>query len=257
MTTEDGFEEELAVRLGARAARVGAGAPVAELRVAGRRRLRRTVAVRGAAAVAVLALGAGVLTQLGGGGSAALGPAAAPSRTPSPTPSDGRLVQRGAENDILVTRVLSCPGGSFASAVPIGLETPQPELSAAGQTVEHIVRDGYDDHYFSTCRDTETNTLIVRRNPGPTGLDAAVAQALAPWPAVKVKFVDTPSYPSLLTLAREIRAEAGDWSATYKVKIVNVEIAVDGTGVIIHTPQAETAREQLIKQYGHLVSVGL
>ncbi|MET8623524.1 hypothetical protein ABZW30_07160, partial [Kitasatospora sp. NPDC004669] len=67
MSAEGEFEEELAVRLGVRAAGVGGSPPLAELREAGRRRARRQRAVRGAAAVAVLAVGAGVLTQLGGG----------------------------------------------------------------------------------------------------------------------------------------------------------------------------------------------
>ncbi|MER5348722.1 hypothetical protein ABT093_00055 [Kitasatospora sp. NPDC002551] len=72
----DAFERELVVRLGARAEAVGGSPPLALLREAGRRRTRQRFAAQSVAGVAVLALGLGVVTQLGGGGGAgAVGPA--------------------------------------------------------------------------------------------------------------------------------------------------------------------------------------
>ncbi|WP_380285688.1 hypothetical protein [Kitasatospora purpeofusca] len=72
----DAFERELVVRLGTRAGAVSGHPPLAVLREAGRRRARQRFAAQSAAVVAVLALGLGVVTQLGGGGGAgAVGPA--------------------------------------------------------------------------------------------------------------------------------------------------------------------------------------
>lgn len=255
MRAEDEFEEELSVRLGARAAGIGGSPPLAELREAGRRRARRRGVVRAVTAVAVLAVGAGALTQLGGGGNAASG--AGPAATPvvTPTGTAGRT-SRGAETDERVKTVLSC-GRSGPSSAPASDQQAGADLVAAGRAVERMARQEYGDHYFATCLDTAEGTLVVMRNPAPTGLDAAASQAVAPWPTVKLRFVAAPSYPSQLTLAKEIRAEAGDWSATKGVYIAWVEIALDGKGVIVHTPQAETARAEIVRQYGNLVSVGL
>ncbi|MER7673527.1 hypothetical protein ABTY61_34405 [Kitasatospora sp. NPDC096128] len=262
MRAEDEFEEELAVRLGTRAAGVAGSPPLAELREAGRRRARRRGVTRAVTAVAVLAVGAGVLIRLGGVGSSAEGPASAgtvvqPTVTPTPT---GKARQtRGAETDERVKGVLSCRTGASSSAPtsPPQGQGAQRDLEEAGRAAEQLARRDYADHYFATCRDAAEDTLVVMRSPGPTGLDAAVTQAVAPWPDVKVRFVAAPAYPALLTLAREIRAEAGDWAATNHVLIASVEIAVDGTGVVVHTPQAEAARSELVKQYGNLVSVSL
>ncbi|MFD8323976.1 hypothetical protein [Kitasatospora purpeofusca] len=72
----DRFEDELVVRLGARAGHVDGGPPLSELRRAGRRRARRRLVVRSATAAAVLALGIGTVAQFGGpaDGTGAVGP---------------------------------------------------------------------------------------------------------------------------------------------------------------------------------------
>ncbi|WP_030240300.1 hypothetical protein [Streptomyces sp. NRRL S-350] len=295
MSAEDGFEEELAIRLGTRAEGVGGSPPLAELREAGRRRARRQGVVRAVTAVAVLAVGAGVLTQLGDGpgpsptsvAGRGLAPAGSPSAgTASPTtvadPS------RGAGSDELVKTVLACqsgpsslrtPGGdgtsglpsSSSSGLPSGPPTSarstptmtgalssssapqrQADLALAGEAVEKMAREQYPEHYFATCRDASTQTLYVMRSPG-TDLDAAVARTVTDWPGVKLEFRATPGYPQLLRLAKSIRAEGGDWAATKGVHIQSVQIASDGAGVIIETPQADTARADLIKEFGHLV----
>ncbi|MFI9362665.1 hypothetical protein ACIG5E_16675 [Kitasatospora sp. NPDC053057] len=257
MSAEDGFEEELTVRLGARAAGIGGSPPLAELREAGRRRARRQGVVRAVTAVAVLAVGAGALTQLGGGGGAGsgTGPAGAPIVKPSVTQSRTSSSSRGAETDERVKTVLSCQSGP--SSAPASYQQGRADLVAAGQAVERMARQEYGDHYFATCLDTAAATLVVMRSPGPTGLDAAVSRAVSQWPEVKPRFVAAPSYPSQLTLAKEIRAEAGDWAASKGVYIAWVEIALDGKGVIVHTPEPETARAEIVREYGNLVSVSL
>ncbi|MBV6698725.1 hypothetical protein [Kitasatospora aureofaciens] len=296
MSTEDEFEEELAIRLGTRAAGVGGSPPLAELREAGRRRARRRGVVRAVTAVAVLAVGAGVLTQLGGGsGTGRTGVAGVGVPSPgSPSPLTGAARLRGAESDELVKTVLACqsgpsslrtPGGGGmtglpsasssglpSSGLPSGPPTSarftptmtgapsslssdqagQADLVHAGEAVEKMAREQYADHYFSTCQDASTHTLYVMRNPG-SGLDAAVTRTVADWPGVKLEFRAAAGYPQQLRLAKEIRAEAGDWAATKGVHIRSVQIANDGAGVIVETPQADTAREELVRHFGRLV----
>ncbi|MFJ3790329.1 hypothetical protein [Kitasatospora sp. NPDC090091] len=107
----DGFEEELVVRLGEQAEAVsGAAAPLAELRRAGERRARRTVAVRVAAGAAVLAVGVGGLSQLGGGGGAGAGLAPAGVASSGPGSTDPFGSEDGP--------VLACTQG------PTSLRTP-------------------------------------------------------------------------------------------------------------------------------------
>ena len=306
MRAEDAFEEELSVRLGARAAGIGGSPPLADLREAGRRRARRQRALRGVVAVAVLAIGAGALTQLGGGESpgSATGPAALRTVV-APSAGAGTPGSRGADTDGLVKTVLGCqsgptslrtPGGGGATGAPYsssrvpssggpstgvpssggpssGLTPPagsaprttgapsslspeqssQAELARAGEAVEKLAREHYADDYFATCRDASTRTLYVMRVHG-TGLDAAVTHLVAEWPGVKLEFRDAAAgYPRQLALAKQIRSEAGDWAATYGVHIRSVQIANDGAGLIVGTPQAESARKELLAQYGGLV----
>ncbi|MEU6969136.1 hypothetical protein AB0A71_15590 [Kitasatospora aureofaciens] len=326
MRAEDEFEEELSVRLGARAAGIGGSPPLAELREAGRRRARRRGVVRAVTAVAVLAVGAGALTQLGGGGSpgSATGPAALRTVV-APSAGAGTPGSRGADADGLVKTVLGCqsgptslrtPGGGGATGAPYsssrvpssggpstgvpssggpstgvpssggpstgvpssggpstGLTPPagsasrttgapsslspeqssQAELARAGEAVEKLAREHYADDYFATCRDASTRTLYVMRVHG-TGLDAAVTHLVAEWPGVKMEFRDAAAgYPRQLALAEQIRSEAGDWAATYGVHIRSVQIANDGAGLIVGTPQAESARKELLARYGGLV----
>ncbi|MER7756834.1 hypothetical protein [Kitasatospora sp. NPDC097643] len=113
---QDGFEEELVVRLGARAGAVDARPPLAGLREAGRRRARRLTVVRGVAAAAALALGVGALTQLGGGGGTAEAahPVGIPTGGPGATsPSSGPWGGGGVGR-----LVLSCTNGPTALRTP-------------------------------------------------------------------------------------------------------------------------------------------
>ncbi|MFB7475499.1 hypothetical protein [Kitasatospora sp. NPDC056184] len=105
----DAFERELVVRLGARAEAVGGSPPLALLREAGRRRTRQRFAAQSAAGVAVLALGLGVVTQLGGGGGAgAAGPAGPAGLSPT----------RVRSSDLGGVPVPSAGAGRLSSGLP-------------------------------------------------------------------------------------------------------------------------------------------
>ncbi|MFJ2864204.1 hypothetical protein [Kitasatospora sp. NPDC087314] len=307
MSAEAAFEEELAGRLAERAVWIGGSAPLAELHAAGRRRARRQRAVRGAAAVAVLAVGAGALTQLGGGsGDSRTGPASGGVSLVSPTPGAPRSVavilecangptgwrtlglhQHGKQvlSDFPSTGGLTpsdfpssgvpssdfpssgvpssgAPSTGAPSSRPTSSGSPSPlsyattaqsDLERAGQAIEYMAMAGYRDHYFGTCRDTSTNTLYVMRVPG-SGLDAAAASTLTGWPAVKLQFaVAAGSRDELSAFGARIRADREDWQAK-GVEIEAVTVAIDGAGVVVDTPQWQTAAAQIEAKYGPQVA---
>ncbi|MFD5467747.1 hypothetical protein ACFWIQ_33760 [Kitasatospora sp. NPDC127059] len=282
MSAEAAFEEELAGRLAEHAGWVGGSAPLAELHAAGRRRARRQRALRGAAAVAVLVVGAGALTQLGSGsGDSRTGPAGAGVGLVGPAP--------GTTGSVAV--ILECangptgwrtpglhqhgkqvlpdspsPGGPTSSGAPssrpklsgspspLSYATPaQSDLERAGQAIEYMAMASYRDHYFGTCSDTSTNTLYVMRVPG-SGLDAAAASTLTDWPTVKLQYaVAAGSRDELLAFGARIRADREDWRAK-GVEIEAVTLAIDGTGVVVDTPQWQTAAAQIEAKYGPRVA---
>ncbi|MER7844248.1 hypothetical protein ABTZ03_09925 [Kitasatospora sp. NPDC096077] len=307
MSAEAAFEEELAGRLAERAVWVGGSAPLAELHAAGRRRARRLRAVRGVAAVAVLAVGVGVLTQLGGGsGDSRTGPAGAGMSLVSPTPgatspvavilrcangptdwrtpglhqhgkqvlsdspSPGGLTSSGAPSSGVPSSGFPSSGAPSSggpssddpsswltlSGSPSPLSyatTPQSDLERAGQAIEYMAMAKYRDHYFGTCRDTSTNTLYLMRVPG-SGLDAAAASMVTDWPGVKLQFaVAAGSRDELSAFGARIRADRADWLAK-GVEIEAVTVAIDGTGVVVDTPQWQTAAEQIVATYGPRVA---
>ncbi|MFJ8476949.1 hypothetical protein [Kitasatospora sp. NPDC094011] len=322
MSAEAAFEEELAGRLAERAVWVGGSVPLAELHEAGRRRARRLRAVQGVAAVAVLAVGVGVLTQLGGGsGDSRTGPAGAGVNLVSPTPgatrpvaviltcadgptnwrtlglhqhgkqvlsdspSPGGLTLSGAPSSgapssgVPSSGFPSSGGPSFGgpssggpssgdpssddpsswptlsgSSSPLSYATTaQSDLERAGQAIEYMAMASYRDHYFGTCHDTSTNTLYLMRVPG-SGLDAAAASMVTDWPGVKLQFaVAAGSRDELSAFGARIRADREDWQAK-GVEIEAVTVAIDGAGVVVDTPQWQTAAAQIVATYGPRVA---
>ncbi|MFI6443352.1 hypothetical protein ACIBH3_01845, partial [Kitasatospora sp. NPDC050543] len=138
MDAEDRFEEDLVVRLSEQAgSRVPVGGvPLAELRQAGQRRLRRARVARAVAAVGVVAACGGMLAQLGGGGPAggtsrvAGGPVAPAERT------------AGAGDDAGVGEYLqSCETGPSSVHTP-GWTGPPESASGAPLTPSSSVSAG-------------------------------------------------------------------------------------------------------------------
>ncbi|MFJ9847274.1 hypothetical protein ACIRYZ_43995 [Kitasatospora sp. NPDC101155] len=131
--------------------------------------------------------------------------------------------------------------------------TAQSDLERAGQAIEYMAMASYRDHYFGTCRDTSTNTLYMMRVPG-SGLDAAAASMLTDWPAVKLQFaVAAGSRDELSAFGARIRADREDWRAK-GVEIEAVTVAIDGAGVVVDTPQWQTAAAQIEAKYGPQVA---
>ncbi|MFJ9443771.1 hypothetical protein ACIRRH_18125 [Kitasatospora sp. NPDC101235] len=126
-------------------------------------------------------------------------------------------------------------------------------MERAGQAIEYLGMADYPDHYFGTCRDRSTNTLYVMRVPG-TGLDAAVTRMAADWPTVKVQFADAAgSRGQLMTFLNRIRADTEEWQAK-GVVIEGLTLAIDGTGVVVDTPQWQSAEAEIKAKYGPLVA---
>ncbi|MEE1788880.1 hypothetical protein PUR71_39165 [Streptomyces sp. SP17BM10] len=298
MSAEDGFEEELVRRLGLRAAAVGGSPPLAALKAAGRRRARQQGAVRGVTAVAVLAVGAGALTQLGGGGTPSGGglgvgggPAGAPSAsagrdsgtvrplyacnagpsslrtpgmhfhptdlptgppriTPSFTPSSTPWSGSPSFTPPSPPPTPSFPPSSGSPSTLTSAQVSQAELARAGEAVDRMATAGYPDRYFGICRDAGLNTVYVMRVPGDGALDEAVTRVLAGWPAVRLQFTDAVgSYGELTELRDRIDGDRAYWQDK-GVKLEFVQVAHDGSGVVVDTPQWESAGAQIKARYG-------
>ncbi|MER7581608.1 hypothetical protein [Kitasatospora sp. NPDC097691] len=321
----DGFEEELVVRLGARAGSVSGSPPPAGLREAGRRRRRRQTALRGAAAVVVLAAGVGALTQLGGAGGGGDVEHRLPAGGASPTPglsawnevgvvlgcngptslrtpgwhehptlppagvsssgipfsgtSSSGIPLSGTSSSGIPLSGVSSSGiplsGTSSSGIPLsgvsssGIPSSRPsssgspsplsseqlsrlDLARAGVAVDKLANAGYRDHYFGSCQDAQTNTLYVMRVPG-SALDAAATAAVADWPSVRLRFADAvASRDEQKALVARIEADRAYWQSE-GVEIQFVVPGGDGAGVVVDTPQWESAAARIKARYGALV----
>ncbi|MEV6977822.1 hypothetical protein [Kitasatospora sp. NPDC093806] len=271
----DGFEEDLVVRLGARAEAVGGSPPLAELRRAGRRRARRRTALRSAAAVVAVLLGAGAVAQLDGpGGGAAVGPAAAGGsptagaasptvgRSPSGSPS-GRigvpleLHPGGAvgwcEGGPGALRTPPSSGPSSASASPSpGASTGFPSGIAAALPTARKARDfgvgQYPEQFYGVCTSSRNATVYVMRVPGGD-FDQAVRDGVARDPGVQLVFVDVSASRKALRERGE-QIVADDHWRSRGVEIVGCLPADSGFGLVLYSPQAETARAEILAWYG-------
>ncbi|MGW3044700.1 hypothetical protein ACWC9T_32740 [Kitasatospora sp. NPDC001159] len=293
MSAEDGFEEELVVRLGARAAEVGGSPPLAELREAGRRRARRQGVVRGVTAVAALAVGAGVLTQLGGGGSG-VGSAVGAAGTGLPSAS----ATRGWGRDD-VSPLFACTEG------PTSLRTPgvhfHPSLPSSGVSSSGVPSSGAPSSGVSSSgapasgpassgspsapSSAQLQRLDLERTAEAVGrmattsyrdhyfglcfeddtstvhvmrvpgsnLDTAVARMMADRPALKVRFVDA---VASLDDQKALAARIDGDRAYWRSKGVEIQfvaVANDGAGLVVDTPQWASAGAEVKARYGPLV----
>ncbi|WP_416874454.1 hypothetical protein [Kitasatospora sp. SC0581] len=150
----------------------------------------------------------------------------------------------------------SASGSGSGSGSPSSLSSEDPaeaRVTRAGESIEALAMTDYPDHYFGTCRDRNTGTLYVMRVPG-SGLDAAVTARAADWPTVKVRFADAAgSREQLMTVLNRIRADTEEWRAR-GVVIDGLTLAIDGTGVVVDTPQWQSAEADIKAKYGALVA---
>lgn len=149
------------------------------------------------------------------------------------------------------------PSGSLSpSALPTTSasdDLADTALEQAGLAIEDLGMADYRDRYFGTCRDRTTGTLHVMRVPG-SGLDAAAARAAAGWPTVKVAFTDAAgSREQLMAFLNRIRADTEEWRSK-GVEIEGLTLALDGSGVVVDTPQWESAAADIKTKYGPLVA---
>ncbi|WP_316525554.1 hypothetical protein [Kitasatospora brasiliensis] len=180
---------------------------------------------------------------------------------PSQGYSSSRSTSPGAPSDLPSSAFPSTSESPSAGPGSTGSGTLSPSagdpatLGAgwAGQQIESLGMDGYPDHYFGTCRDSTTNTLFVMRVPG-SGLDAEVARMAAGWPLVKVTFADAVgSRTQLLAFLKRIGADTEQWRAK-GVEIEGLTLAIDGTGVVVDTPQWQSAGADIKAKYGPWVA---
>ncbi|WP_328955427.1 hypothetical protein [Kitasatospora purpeofusca] len=291
------FEQELVVRLAARAGEVSGGPPPAGLREAGRRRARRRRVVRSGSAAVVLVLGAGLVTQLGGSGQAGDTTALGGVGQVSPSPSDGAPGAPWAPGrspssslstpaEAMFGPIGPCVGGPAArrlppwtgaastrpawegtpvgpssgpaspgvpvlpsSAPPSGSGSPSgPGLVEASVQVRRLGALQFPDQYFGLCFDFLTNEVFVQRVAG-SGLDQAVLREVSV-PGTTFRFVDVPgSLRHFQELRQRILDDAGYWTAR-GVTVEGVVISQDGAGVRVYSPQALTARAEIVARYG-------
>ncbi|MFD4910334.1 hypothetical protein [Kitasatospora purpeofusca] len=261
------FEDELVVRLGARAQEVGGSPPLAELRAAGRRRVRRGSALRVAAGAVVLAVGVGALTQLGtGGGGGPTVPSGAGESESASVNSLYEVCPFGPGSLRLYTweqQHSLAPTPSRTNTYPPELVSPRPGTSASQEQANRETRavadairrfgaQRYPDQWFGACTDQVTRTVYVMRTPG-SDLDTVLPQSV-PHPGVVVEFVEAVGSRRFFeALAVRIEVEDAAFWAQRGVKISGVRISEDGAGVVVETEQATTARADIVARYGDLV----
>lgn len=273
----DGFEEELVARLGARAGSVGGTPPLAALREAGRRRLRRRAAVRGVAAVTLLAAGTGVLGQVGqpgGGADGARQPVGTPTagsaagsapwwsagpvngcsagpsslRTPgfyppvrsSGTPASGTSGPGGTGGPSALLAQPGMPGmppPQVTPAEPRAWFPFDPDLYRASRDIADLAVGPYRDQYFGMCSDEAAHTLYVMRTFGAGDFERAVRERVSS-AKVRIEFRDAAgSRVALDALAARIAADAPTYWKSRGVTVVGVAVCTDGAGVRVDVAQ--------------------
>ncbi|MFJ8433674.1 hypothetical protein ACIQ9P_20475 [Kitasatospora sp. NPDC094019] len=286
----DRFEQELVVRLGARAGGVGGvggGPPLAELRRAGRRRARRRLVVRAGTAAAVLALGTGMVAQFGGraDSAGAVGPAGTvpTARTGLPVPSvspwiPGRptTVSPSASESPALGLLLTCPEGPASLRLIRWAEMMTPTPSDwSPPPPRSVPSTGSPGPSSSTDRhavevQSEVRAFVAANYPDqyfgtcvdlltnelwvlrvPGGdLDLRVPEAV-PHPGVTLRFADmSASRRHYLELMTRIKETDRDYWGARGVTVRDVRLSEDGTGVSVVTDQAAAAGAEMLARYG-------
>ncbi|MFD0278646.1 hypothetical protein ACFVHB_32715 [Kitasatospora sp. NPDC127111] len=126
--------------------------------------------------------------------------------------------------------------------------------SPAGRAATAVWEAGqrYPDHYFGVCANAAENKVYAMRVPG-SDFDQVVLAGIHN-ALVKVEFVDAVgSRRQVRELADRIGQDQADWKQR-GVTISFVSVATDGAGVIVWSPQADTARADIMARYGRQVA---
>ncbi|WP_052709249.1 hypothetical protein [Streptomyces sp. NRRL S-495] len=142
----------------------------------------------------------------------------------------------------------SVPVPSSSAPVP-GSGSPSGHgLLEASVQVRRLGALQFPDQYFGVCSDFLTNEVFVQRVAG-SGLDQAVLREVSA-PGATFRFVDVPgSLRHFQELRQRILDDAGYWTAR-GVTVEEVVISEDGAGVQVYSPQALTARAEIVARYG-------
>ncbi|MBV2152302.1 hypothetical protein [Kitasatospora sp. SUK 42] len=277
---DSAFERDLVVRLGARADAVtGAVVPLAGLRAAGARRARRRVAVRGAATLAVFALAAGAVTQLGHGGDGQATAAAGTALTAAGSPADSSgagPTQSGDYSRVIDTDCarpvpISWTGDDFTRVPSYRLlrltdSRGAFDLSVRPKQEEHDLVNAIDDlgvkqfpsRLLGYCWDVNAKKVYVKRVPGAGGFDDAVRAKVKASEGVEVAFQDVlHSYAELRAVSEKARADLDYWKSK-GLRFLDWEVAADGSGLKIRTfDETQLDEKELVtdfqRKYGPLV----
>ncbi|WP_405020662.1 hypothetical protein OHV05_31180 [Kitasatospora sp. NBC_00070] len=231
-----------------------AGVPLAELRAAGRRRVRRRRGLQTAAVVLAVAGSLSLGLQLRSAGTprpvSGASPVASPS-SPSPAASSGAPSAPAPPAD-----PFACPGSSPASESPTdpGPSGPanDPVVQTAAGTVSALGPRDYPEQFAGVCVDSAEHTLYVYRVPG-SDFDTAARQQ-AQRPGLTLRFVDAKySAAQLKPIAARIRADL-PWRSLDGT-ITSVSTMADGSGIRVGSARANAVRAELLAAYGPAVTV--
>ncbi|MEU6236743.1 hypothetical protein [Kitasatospora sp. NPDC047058] len=185
-------------------------------------------------------------------------PQGSASGFPSGSPSGGPSTGSGSPSGGPATGAPSLPSRTVSPTGPDaspGWTPPVPFYETpAGRAATAVWEAGqrYPDHYFGVCANSADNKVYAMRVPG-SDFDQVVLGGVHNV-LVKVEFVDAVgSRRQVRELAERISQDQADWKQR-GVTISYVSVAADGAGVIVRTPQAETARADIIARYGRQVA---
>ncbi|WP_344628074.1 hypothetical protein, partial [Kitasatospora arboriphila] len=174
---------------------------------------------------------AGLLPLLDGGAAGGTAPAAT---APPPAP------------DVTELPDLTCPArlrSGASGTAPIGDTGPDETAERAWRFA--LREDRF--HIAGVCVDRGAGQVLVFRVPG-SGLDAGLSAALGGAAGI-LRFRDAPhSQFDLKRLLNTVMGDTGYWRER-GVEITTVGELVDGTGIVLVTPQADTARADLVARY--------
>ncbi|MEU2627160.1 hypothetical protein, partial [Kitasatospora sp. NPDC007106] len=141
---------------------------------------------------------------------------------------------------------LTCPArlrSGASGTAPIGDTGPDETAERAWRFA--LREDRF--HIAGVCVDRGVGQVLVFRVPG-SDLDARLSAALG-GAAADLRFRDAPhSQFDLGRVCTEVMRDTGYWRER-GVEITGVGKLVDGTGIAVGTPQADTARADLVARY--------